>query len=48
MVKRKFFCKGCKRTFVVEVFVEGEAQDKGLHSSPVRCPYCDGQQIERA
>ncbi len=48
MVKRKFICKRCGRTFVVEVFEEGETQDKGLRGSPVRCPECGGQQIERA
>ncbi len=45
MVKRKYYCKICNKTFVVEVFEEGEARDKGLRGSSVRCPHCDGQQI---
>ena len=42
MVKRNFFCKRCRETFVIEVFEEGEAQDKGLRGSPARCPECGG------
>jgi len=43
MVKRKYYCKRCKKKFVLEVFEEGEAQDKGLPGYPVRCPDCGGQ-----
>jgi len=35
MVKRKYICKRCGKTFVVEVFEEGEAEEKGLRGSPV-------------
>ncbi len=48
MVKRKYVCKRCGKTFVVEVFEEGEAQDKGLRGSRVTCPQCGGQQIAPA
>jgi DNA-directed RNA polymerase subunit RPC12/RpoP len=46
MVKRKFVCKKCHREFVVEVYEEGEAEEKRLPSSPVRCPNCGGP-VER-
>ncbi len=45
MVKRKYYCKVCRKTFVVEVFEKGEAEDKGLRGSPVRCPDCGGQHV---
>jgi DNA-directed RNA polymerase subunit RPC12/RpoP len=47
MKKRKFVCKKCRREFVVEVYEEGEAEEKRIHGSPVRCPYCGGP-VERA
>jgi DNA-directed RNA polymerase subunit RPC12/RpoP len=46
MIKKKYYCIVCDKTFVVEVFEEGEERDKGLHGSPVRCPYCGGLQIK--
>jgi len=48
MVKRKYICKRCGKTFVVEVFEEGEAEEKGLRGSPVTCPNCGGRQVEPA
>ena len=47
MEKRQFICKRCGKRFVVEVFEEGEAKEKRLQVSPVRCPECGGN-VERA
>jgi DNA-directed RNA polymerase subunit RPC12/RpoP len=46
MIKRKFVCKKCRREFVIEVYEEGEAEEKNVPTSPVRCPYCGGS-VER-
>jgi len=47
MVKQKFVCRQCGLRFEKEVFEEGEADDKNLRSSPVRCPRCSSVDIER-
>jgi len=46
MIKRRFACTQCRREFIVEVFEEGEAQEKRIPTFPVRCPYCGGP-VER-
>jgi DNA-directed RNA polymerase subunit RPC12/RpoP len=45
MVKRKYVCKKCGRTFVVQVFEKGEAEEKKLRGSPVRCLHCGSQDV---
>ena len=47
MRERKFRCKNCGKIFIVQVFEEGEAEEKGLPSSPVRCPRCKSSEVER-
>ena len=42
MVKRKYVCKRCGKTFVIEVFEQGEAEEKKLRGRPVTCPDCGG------
>jgi DNA-directed RNA polymerase subunit RPC12/RpoP len=42
MIKRKFVCKKCRREFILEVCEEGEAEEKKVPTSPVRCPHCGG------
>jgi DNA-directed RNA polymerase subunit RPC12/RpoP len=42
MVRKKFICKKCGYKFEVDVFEEGEAEEKGRPTRPVRCPKCDG------
>jgi DNA-directed RNA polymerase subunit RPC12/RpoP len=46
MVKRKFICKNCGYKFEIEVFEEGEAEEKRVSTQPVRCPRCGGK-VER-
>jgi DNA-directed RNA polymerase subunit RPC12/RpoP len=46
MVKRRFICTNCGHKFVVDVFEEGEAKEKGMPSGPIRCPKCSGA-VER-
>jgi len=48
MVKRRFVCKRCGKTFVKEVYEEGETEEKYVPTSPVRCPHCGSQQITPA
>ena len=47
MVKAKFICKKCGRKFTVEIFEEGEAQEKRFSGSLVRCPHCQSTAVER-
>lgn len=42
MVKRRFVCRRCGKRFEIEIFERGEAQEKRLPASPVRCPECKG------
>jgi len=46
MVKRKFICRKCGYKFEVDIFEEGEAEDKRRPSYPVRCLKCGGP-VER-
>jgi len=48
MVRKKFLCRRCGRAFVKEVFEEGEAEEKRLRASPVKCPHCGSYEIEVA
>jgi len=47
MVKRTFKCINCGRSFEIEVFEPGEAEEKGRLTSPVKCPECKSTNIER-
>lgn len=46
MIKKKYVCKNCGRTFVLEVFEPGEAEDKRVRAVPARCPYCKSTEIK--
>lgn len=46
MIKRRFICKGCGHKFEIDVFEEGEAEEKRLATRPIRCPRCGGA-VER-
>jgi len=46
MEKAKFKCKRCGNEFVVEIFEPGEAKEKRLPTSPIKCPKCQGP-VER-
>lgn len=47
MIKIKFMCRKCGYKFEIEVFEEGEAEEKRKPSRPVRCLKCGGA-VERA
>jgi DNA-directed RNA polymerase subunit RPC12/RpoP len=47
MKKQKYVCKNCRREFVIEIFEEGEAKEKRLPTSPVRCRYCGSGNLEK-
>lgn len=42
----KFICKICGHVFVIPVLEPGEAEEKRIPASPVRCPKCAGP-VER-
>jgi len=42
MVKKRFICHRCEKSFVVEVLEPGEAEAKNVRPVPVRCPDCGG------
>ena len=46
MIKTKFICKDCGHKFELEVFEEGEAEEKRIPTRSVRCPRCGGS-VER-
>jgi len=46
MVRRKFICKKCRYKFEVDVFEEGEAEEKRKPWRSVKCPKCGGP-VER-
>jgi len=46
MVKIRFICRKCGFKFEVDVFEEGEAEEKKRSSRPVRCLKCGGP-VER-
>lgn len=47
MKKQGFKCKRCGEKFVKEILELGEAKEKRLVTSPVRCPNCRSEDIER-
>ncbi|WHZ25330.1 MAG: hypothetical protein OJF51_000125 [Nitrospira sp.] len=42
MVKASYFCRRCGAKFSIDVFEEGEAEEKRIPSGPVRCKDCGG------
>lgn len=47
MKKMKFICTKCGHKFEREVFEPGEAEEKRLQSSTIRCPECGGRVEKR-
>jgi DNA-directed RNA polymerase subunit RPC12/RpoP len=47
MLTKQFICKNCGHKFTAEVFEKGEAEKKGLNTSPLRCPKCNSTYVER-
>lgn len=48
MIRVRFICKRCGHKFETDVFEPGEAKEKRLPSSPIRCPKCRGEVDKRA
>ena len=46
MIRKKFYCEKCKYEFEIEVFEEGEAEEKNRSTKRLRCPKC-GSPISR-
>ena len=46
MRKRRFICKNCGCEFEKDVFEPGEAEEKRIQGSPVRCPKCQSTSVE--
>ena len=42
MIKRRFICHKCERTFMIEVLEPGEAESRRVRPVAVRCPQCGG------
>ncbi len=42
MKKKRFGCRRCQKTFEVDVYEPGEAEEKGKRGYPIRCPKCGG------
>ena len=43
MVKRKFICKNYNYKFEIEIFEEGEAEEKKVPTRPIRCKKMRGE-----
>jgi len=46
MKKQRYICKNCGEVFTVEIFEPGEAEEKGLRTSPVKCPKCGSTNVK--
>lgn len=42
MTKRRFICDRCRMDFELEVLEQGEAERKGIPTTPVCCLKCGG------
>jgi DNA-directed RNA polymerase subunit RPC12/RpoP len=47
VVKVRFICRKCGCKFTADVLEKGEAEEKRVPTSPVRCPECGGTSVER-
>jgi len=45
--KVRFICRNCGHRFSADIVEEGEAEEKRLRTSPVRCPECGRTSVER-
>lgn len=46
MRRRRFICRQCGCKFEVNVFEEGEAEERRRPSGPVRCEKCRSDDVE--
>ena len=42
-----YICKKCGKKFEAKIFEKGEAEQKRVSTSQVRCPDCRGTNIEQ-
>jgi DNA-directed RNA polymerase subunit RPC12/RpoP len=47
VIKVSFICRQCGEKFTAKIVEKGEAEEKRLRTSPVRCPRCQSTSIER-
>jgi hypothetical protein len=45
MIKKFFVCVPCDKSFEIEIFEPGEAQEKRVNVAPVTCPICSSSNI---
>ena len=47
MITVRFICKNCGEKFTTQIYEKGEAEEKRVPTSPVRCPNCRNTAVER-
>lgn len=47
MITVRYICKNCGESFTTQIFEKGEAEEKRVLTSPVRCPRCRSTDVER-
>ena len=47
MITVRFICNNCGESFSAQIFEKGEAEEKRVPTSPVRCPRCGSTAVER-
>jgi transposase-like protein len=47
MIQVRFVCRNCGYQFVAKIFEKGEAEEKRVPTSSVRCPQCKSTAVER-
>lgn len=47
MITVQFFCRNCGEKFKTQVFEKGEAEEKRVRTSSVRCPNCGSGAVEK-
>ena len=47
MIEVTFIFRNCGRKFEARIFEKGEAEEKRIPGSPVRCPNCNSPTVKR-
>jgi len=46
MKKQRFICQDCEEVFTVEILEPGEAKEKRINTTSVKCPKCGSTNIK--
>ncbi len=46
MKKQRFICQNCGEVFTVKILEQGEAEEKRIKTTSVKCPRCGSTNIK--